>query len=227
MIRIIDIHISYKEKENIINALRGVSLDINEGDYTALIGPAGSGKSTLLGAIAGVISPDKGDIFLNKYRLNKLSRRKCAFVRAQFYGIIFQFSELINRFTIEENLYFAWYAAHKRKNIEEYKNRLTYLINMLKIDNILSVYPTKLSGGQMQKAAIARALIKDSSIILADEPSGDLDPENIELLKALFLEENSRGKTIFLVTHDMQLAFDAKTIYEFKDGKIHGIVKHD
>ena len=227
MIRINDVQISYKDKNDIVNAVKGVSFDINEGEYLALFGPAGSGKSTLLAAIAGMLIPDKGDIVINKYKLKKISRTKRALVRARQYGIILQFSEMVNRFTVAENLYFSWYAANRGVSETDFHDRLNRLTDRLDMKNLLDSFPAKLSGGQMQKAAIARAFIKNSPIILADEPSGDLDPANIEKVKELFLEENAEGKTIFLVTHDMKLAFDAKTIYEMKDGRLCDLIKHD
>lgn len=225
MIRINDIHISYSFHDSYIEALQGVSFDINDGDYVAMIGPSGSGKSTLISAVAGLIFPDKGDIFLDKARINRISRRKRAKLRAQNYGIIFQFSELINRFSVAENLKLAFEATHPDGDRETYMARLEYLSGFLELDKLLKLRPGRLSGGQLQKCAIARALIKDPPVILADEPSGDLDPDNIKVVQRLLKSENEAGKTIFMVTHDMNLAFDATTVYELRDGQISQIIK--
>lgn len=225
MIRINNVYINYEQNGETIEAVKGVSLDVNTNDYVALIGPSGSGKSSLIAAIAGLIDPLDGDIFIEKFRISKLSRSKKARVRAKNFGIIFQFSEMINRFTVEENLLMAYTASHGHGNLENYQTRLEYLCGKLDIYNLLGTFPSKLSGGQLQKTAIARALIKDAPIILADEPSGDLDPESIHRVKLLLREEHERGKGIFLVTHDMKLAFDAKTIFELRAGKISALLK--
>lgn len=225
MIRVNDVHIHYQQGEQTIHALRGVSLDINEGDYIAFIGPSGSGKSSLIAAIAGLVFPTAGDIFVDRYRINKISRGKRASLRATYFSVIFQFSEMIGRFTIRENLLMSWQACHGDQITSHFQERLEYLTAKLDIFNLLDAFPGQLSGGQLQKTAIARALIRDLPIILADEPSGDLDPETFVKVKNLFREEHDNGKGIFLVTHDMKLAFDAKTIFELRDGLISSIVK--
>ncbi len=225
MIRVNDVHIHYRQGEQTIHALRGVSLDINRGDYIALIGPSGSGKSSLIAAIAGLVFPTSGDIFVDRYRINKVSRGRRAAIRSTYYSVIFQFSEMLGRFTIRENLQLSWHACHGNHNPEKFFERLEYLSAKLDIFNLLDAYPGQLSGGQLQKTAIARALIRDLPIILADEPSGDLDPESFVQVKNLFQEEHENGKGIFLVTHDMKLAFDAKTIFELRNGVISDVVK--
>lgn len=225
MIRVNNIEVEYSQGSRRLMALRGVSLDINEGDYIALVGPSGSGKSTLIAAISGLLFPSSGDIFVDKYRMNKISRLKRAYVRSRYFSIIFQFSELLGRFTVKENLELSWFSAQGFSRKGQFLERLDYLVSRLDIYHILDRYPHELSGGQLQKSAIARALIRDLPFILADEPSGDLDPESSLQVKNLLLEELERGKGILLVTHDMKLAFDARTIYELREGKITGLLK--
>jgi len=231
MIRINNLHISYQRGNQKIGAINGVSLDLNDNDFTALIGHAGSGKSTLLGAISGLIEVEKGEIYLGKQRLSQMKRSTKAWYRGSQFAIIFQFSELINRYTIEENLLLSWRATHGESksnggNSESrFRERLAYICENLPLNELLSLYPYQISGGQLQIAAIARALIKDVPVILADEPSGDLDPQNMKKVATLFQKEHKAGKTILLVTHDMGLAMNARTVYEIKDGKIDKLVK--
>ncbi len=223
MIRVSDVHVEYAWESYKVEAIKGVTLDVNQGDYVAIVGPAGSGKSTLMSALAGLIFPRKGDIFFGKHCINKSSRARRARIRAENFGIIFQFSDMIGRFTVEENLRFSWQARNKSE--DGFEARLVYLIERLDMADLLKFRPSKLSGGQMQKAAIANALIKNAPFILADEPSGDLDPESLKLLKKLFVEESKSGKTIVLITHDTKLASDAKSIFELVDGKVAGVLK--
>ncbi|MCS6984477.1 MAG: ATP-binding cassette domain-containing protein [Leptospiraceae bacterium] len=225
MIRINNLHVEYRQGTSVQLALQGVSLDINEGDYIALVGPSGSGKSSLIAAVCGLVFPHEGDIFVDKYRINRISRARRAFVRSRYFSVIFQFSELLGRFTVRENLELSWISSHGFYKRGSFQDRLDYLVSRLDLYPLLDRFPHELSGGQLQKAAIARALIRDLSYILADEPSGDLDPESFLQVKNLFLEEQERGKGILLVTHDMKLAFDAKTIYELRQGKITGLLK--
>ena len=131
---------------------------------------------------------------------------------------------MLGRFTVEENLRFAYVAAHGKID-DKYEPRLKYLADKLDMHALLAAYPTKLSGGQLQKTAIARALIKDSAYILADEPSGDLDPESVSRVKKLLREEHERGKGILMVTHDHKLASDAKSVFEMRDGSISSLIK--
>lgn len=233
MIRILDVHIDYFQESQsfgsksvgaVVHALNGVTLDINTNDYVAIIGPSGSGKSTLITAVAGLIGVVKGDVYVDKYKITRARRGRQAKIRGRYFGIIFQFSEMLGRFTVEENLRFAYVAAHGRID-DAYAARLKYLADKLDMHALLAAYPTKLSGGQLQKTAIARALIKDSAYILADEPSGDLDPESVSRVKKLLREEHERGKGILLVTHDHKLASDAKSVFEMRDGTISSLIK--
>lgn len=230
MIRILDVHIDYvqnsvrKTEAAVVHALRGVTLDINTNDYVAIVGPSGSGKSTLITAIAGLIGTIKGDIYVDKFKITRARRARQAKIRGQYFGIIFQFSEMLSRFTVEENLRFAYVAAHGKID-DGYTEQLEYLTQKLDLLPLLPAYPGRLSGGQLQKTAIARALIKNAPFILADEPSGDLDPESVTRVKKLLREEHERGKGILLVTHDNKLASDAKSVFEMREGQISSLIK--
>lgn len=222
MIRINDVHIAFPYADREVRAVNGITFDVNAGDYLALVGPAGSGKSTLIAAIAGLIFPNQGEIYVDRFNIHKISRSERAQIRAEQFGIIFQFSEMLGRFSVLENLEIAY---RKSETGPAFNQRLDYLCERLEMRELLNRYPRKLSGGQLQKAAIAVALIRDLPYILADEPSGDLDPHSTKLLQKLLSEEHKAGKTIILVTHDMSLASKAKDIYEIVDGNINRIVK--
>ena len=222
MIRINDVHIAFPYADKEVRAVNGITFDVNAGDYLALVGPAGSGKSTLIAALAGLIFPSQGEVYVDRFNIHKISRSERARIRAEQFGIIFQFSEMLGRFSIIENLE----IAYQKPEIDlAFNLRLDYLCERLEMRELLKRYPSKLSGGQLQKAAIAVALIRDLPYILADEPSGDLDPHSTKLLQNLLSEEHKAGKTIILVTHDMNLASRAKDIYEIVDGNINRIVK--
>lgn len=201
-----------------------ISFDINNGDYTAIIGPSGSGKTTLLSILTGMLAPTSGEILYNTKKLHEMNRRDIATMRAHHLGLIFQFSELIGNLSIKENILLPALFTRKYSN-KEYETRCNYLLEKLKIAEFANQVPFKLSGGQIQKASIARSLINDPELLLADEPSGDLDPENREIVRDLFNDYNKQGLTILLVTHDMKLAFDAKTIYEMRSGKFIKVIK--
>ncbi|NCN09550.1 MAG: ABC transporter ATP-binding protein [Leptospira sp.] len=205
-------------------AVNSISFDVNAGDYVAIIGPSGSGKTTLLSLLTGLISPTSGEILYDHKKLSNLSRAALAKLRARDLGMIFQFSELVPNLTIEENILLPVVFTRKFSE-EEYHRKCEFLLERLDMKDIRHALPRELSGGQIQKAAIARSLINDPPILVADEPSGDLDPENSNLVQMLFMDYNKLGLTILLVTHDMNLAFDAKTIYEMKNGSFNQVIK--
>ncbi|TGN19332.1 ABC transporter ATP-binding protein [Leptospira idonii] len=205
-------------------AVRSISFDINQGDYVAIIGPSGSGKTTLLSLLTGMLSPTEGDILFDNKRLGQLSKKELAEMRASELGLVFQFSELVGNLNVRENILLPALFTRKFSNAE-YQRKCTYLIEHLKLENIQNKLPRELSGGQIQKTAIARSLINDPSILFADEPSGDLDPENSYLVQLLLNEFNKKNLSIILVTHDMKLAYDAQTIYEMKAGQFDQVIK--
>ena len=206
------------------NAVNSVSFDINPSDFIAIIGPSGSGKTTLLSLLTGMLTPTSGEVFYDTKNLAKIPSSELARLRARSLGLIFQFSELISNLSVKENILLPALFTKKFSD-KEYQVRCDYLMEKLELTSLAKQTPPKLSGGQIQKVSIARSLINDPEILLADEPSGDLDPENRSLVRELFNEYNQRGLTILLVTHDMRLAFDAKTIYEMRDGKFTKVIK--
>ncbi|TGK97882.1 ABC transporter ATP-binding protein [Leptospira levettii] len=205
-------------------AVSSVSFDVNQGDYVAIIGPSGSGKTTLLSMLTGMLSPTEGDILYDQIKLSQISKQELAEIRAHDLGLVFQFSELVGNLTIKENILLPALFTKKFSN-DDYIRKCDYLIDHLKLGDIQNSLPRTLSGGQIQKAAIARSLINDPAILFADEPSGDLDPENSYLVQLLLNEYNKRNHSIILVTHDMKLAFDAQTVYEMKNGRFEQVIK--
>ncbi|TGL14880.1 ATP-binding cassette domain-containing protein, partial [Leptospira levettii] len=169
-------------------------------------------------------SPTEGDILYDQIKLSQISKQELAEIRARDLGLVFQFSELVGNLTIKENILLPALFTKKFSN-DDYIRKCDYLIDHLKLGDIQNSLPRTLSGGQIQKAAIARSLINDPAILFADEPSGDLDPENSYLVQLLLNEYNKRNHSIILVTHDMKLAFDAQTVYEMKNGRFEQVIK--
>jgi putative ABC transport system ATP-binding protein len=191
-------------------ALEHINLEINKGEFVCLIGESGSGKSTLLSLLSTLLKPTSGEIFFENTNYKDI--KDIDNFRKTNIGFIFQFHYLINYLTVKENIKLA---NEKATNDEIYN-----LLKILKIENLLDKYPNEISGGQKQRVAIARALINRPKVIIADEPTGNLDSKNslnvFEILKKL----SESGTTIIVATHDKELAKFANKIYEVKDGKI-------
>lgn len=191
-------------------ALEHINLEINIGEFICLIGESGSGKSTLLSLLSTLLKPTSGEIFFENTNYKDI--KDIDNFRKTNIGFIFQFHYLINYLTVKENIKLA---NEKATNDEIYN-----LLKILKIENLLDKYPNEISGGQKQRVAIARALINRPKVIIADEPTGNLDSKNslnvFEILKKL----SEEGTTIIVATHDKELAKFANKIYEVKDGKI-------
>ena len=191
-------------------ALENINLEINKGEFICLIGESGSGKSTLLSILSTLLKPTSGELFFENTNYKDI--KDIDSFRKTNIGFIFQFHYLINYLTVKENIKLA---NEKATNDEIYN-----LLKILKIENLLDKYPNEISGGQKQRVAIARALINKPKVIIADEPTGNLDSKNslnvFEILKNL----SEEGTTIIVATHDKELAKFANKIYEVKDGKI-------
>lgn len=225
MIRVLDVHLDYYSHGTTVEALKGVTYDINESEFVALVGPSGSGKSTLIAATCGLLSPKRGSIDIYMHRLTGVSRERRAQIRSQFISMIFQFGEMLRRFTVYEN--FKTFYASSRTPIDRdpFKKRLDYLNEMLDLRDMYDAFPYDLSGGERQKVAIAAAFLRQTPVILADEPSADLDQENVKRVKELFKVEKTKGASILLATHDQDFAMAADTVYGLKDGVIQDSIK--
>lgn len=207
----------YGKGENQVNALDHVSLTIEKGEFTAIIGPSGSGKSTLLHAIAGVDVPTSGKVYLEGQDVYAGSNEKLAIFRRRQVGLIYQFHNLIPTLNVVENITLP-ILMDKRKINEEWLNDL---LNLLGLNDRRSHLPNQLSGGQQQRVAIGRALMNAPAVMLADEPTGSLDSRNGQEIIHLLKESHKKYKqTLIIVTHDENIALQADRIICISDGKV-------
>lgn len=210
---------TYGKGDSLVKAVDNVSLSVKEGEFVAIIGASGSGKSTLLHMIGGVDRPDKksGEIIIEGKNITKLNDNKLALFRRQKIGIIYQFYNLIPVLTVRENITLP--VDLEKKDVDE--KYLEQLIDALGLKNRETHLPNQLSGGQQQRVAIGRALFNRPALILADEPTGNLDSKSgAEIVKLLKLANEKYHQTIILVTHDLEIAKQANRIITFGDGKI-------
>jgi putative ABC transport system ATP-binding protein len=201
-----------------IKALNGVSLEIYEGDFVSIVGKSGSGKSTLMHIIGLLDTPSTGKVILNNKDVSKLDEENLASIRNKEIGFVFQAFNLLSRATVLENVLLPLQYSTTPKN--QWEKRALEMISLVDLTERVSNKSNELSGGQKQRVAIARALVNSPSIILADEPTGNLDSKTgAEIIKK-FIELNKLGKTIILVTHDMELAKITEKRFVLKDGEL-------
>lgn len=209
---------TYVLGEQIVNALKGVSLDINKGEYLALMGPSGSGKSTLMNIMGCLDSPSQGEYWLNQKEVSKMSDSELSSVRNEEIGFVFQTFNLLNRMTALENVALPLvYSGITRRNREE---RAALVLERVGLQDRMQHKPNELSGGQRQRVAVARALVNNPNLLLADEPTGNLDTKTSHEIMALFEEIHNQGNTIVLVTHEEDIAQHAKSIVRLRDGMV-------
>ena len=199
-------------------ALRGVNLRINEGEFVAIIGPSGSGKSTLLNLIAGLDRPTEGSIHVQSVEVSGLDEERLARWRGGAVGVVFQFFQLLPTLTALENVMLAM-ELNGRFRGERRQQALDRLASV-GLAGLADHLPSELSGGEQQRVAVARALANDPPLLLADEPTGNLDWATGERIVELLRQLNARGKTVVLVTHERALAAKAQRIVEMRDGKV-------
>jgi putative ABC transport system ATP-binding protein len=201
-----------------VRALRGADLEVDRGEFVAVMGPSGCGKSTLLNIVAGLDVPDEGEVAVAGERLTGMDENQLALMRRRHIGIVFQFFNLLEGMTALENVVMpAVIAGRKRKAAEA---RARDLLDLLGIGDKAKQAPGVLSGGQRQRLAIARALANEPTVLLADEPTGALDSEGGEEVLELFRRLHEGGQTILLVTHDQPVADAAQRIVRMKDGRV-------
>jgi lipoprotein-releasing system ATP-binding protein len=200
--------------------LNDISFQVKTNELVSILGPSGSGKSTLLQIIGLLNQADKGQITLDGIEYAQLSEKDKGIFRNQKLGFVFQFHNLLGEFTCEENIYFPLYIREKKIN-EEQKDLYNHICTKLGISHLAKKYPSQLSGGEQQRIAVARALINKPSILLADEPTGNLDNTNAQNLYDLFLElKNDWQQRIIMVTHNEQLTKQSDQIIYLNSGKI-------
>ena len=218
LIKLEDVHKIYELEGTEIPALNGISLSINKGDFVALIGPSGSGKSTAMNLVGCLDLASKGEIYLGEHNIKHLSESDLAQIRGKQIGFIFQTFNLVPSLTALENV--ALPMAFQNVSRSARLKRAHELLEQVGLSDRMNHLPNQLSGGQKQRVAIARSLINDPEIILADEPTGNLDTKTGEEIMRLLYNLNKKGKTIILVTHNPDLTKLANKIIRLKDGKL-------
>ena len=218
MIQMRDIVKRYTLGGEVINALDHVSMDIKDGEYLSIIGPSGSGKSTLMNIIGCLDLPDEGSYQLNGKEITKYSQRQLARLRGEHIGFIFQGFNLLNRLDAIENVELP--LIYQKIGVRERRARAKEALDMVGLGDRLKHRPNQLSGGQQQRVAIARALAARPQLILADEPTGNLDSKTGQDLMKLLRDLNESGKTIVIITHDANVAAQARRTLRIVDGHI-------
>lgn len=203
---------------NQVHALTDVSFSVEQGEYVAIMGESGSGKSTLLNILATLDKPTKGDVFLEGKLLSKIKEKEISTFRRDNLGFVFQDFNLLDTFTLQDNIFLPLVLSGK--NYRDMISRLRPIAPKLGIEEILLKYPYEVSGGQKQRAAIARAIITNPKLILADEPTGALDSRSSDSVLKIFSDINKDGQTILMVTHSTKAASHAGRVLFIKDGEV-------
>ncbi|WP_326910214.1 ABC transporter ATP-binding protein [Sedimentibacter sp. MB31-C6] len=204
---------------NNVQALRNISFSVEQGEFIAIMGESGSGKTTLLNILAHLDKPTSGDLYLNEKNLTSIKESEITAFRRNNLGFVFQDFNLLDTFSIKDNILLPLVLSGKK--YEEMNTRLIPIARKLGIGDLLVKFPYEVSGGQKQRAAIARALITNPQLILADEPTGSLDSKASEQLLQLFTKINEEGQTILMVTHSIRAASNAGRVLFIKDGEVY------
>ena len=218
IIQFIDVFKTYQSGSQPVTALEAVNLSLNAGDFATIMGPSGGGKTTLLNLLAGLDLPDRGQIILNGRKVSDFSDHELTLLRRKEIGIVFQFFNLMPTLTVMENIELPLLLAHSSRTDEKHIKILLDYVGLL---HRAESFPNELSGGEMQRVAIARALVHRPSILLADEPTGNLDSENgLKILDLMKQASTDFGATVIMVTHNPQVAKIGNRHYEIRDGKL-------
>lgn len=217
IIEVKDLWKSYGKGEAKVDALKGINLNIKQGEFASLLGPSGSGKSTLLHILGAMDKPTMGQVFVNGTDIGTLSDSKLNNIRLKGIGFIFQTFNLVSTLTALENVMLPMKLNGIRG--KKAKEKALELLELVELKNRASHYPKEMSGGQKQRVAIARAIANEPSLILADEPTGNLDSENGERVMEMLLKLNAKGHTIVMVTHNEELAKRTSRTLFMKDGR--------
>ncbi len=214
-----DVVKSFKVGSSDVTILKGISFQVKPGEFLSIVGPSGNGKSTLLNMITGIDRPSSGEIIVTGQPVHKMSEDQLAAWRGEHVGIIFQFFQMLPALSLLQNVILPMDLAGKYKPRER-RERAMHLLEIVGLKDQMQKLPSMVSGGQQQRAAIARALANDPPLLIADEPTGNLDSRTSHDVFDLFAEVVSRGKTLLMVTHDKELAQRVPRVVEIMDGRI-------
>ncbi|HIF02247.1 MAG TPA: ABC transporter ATP-binding protein [Nitrospinaceae bacterium] len=220
IIRFKDVYKYYYTGDEKVTALSGVSLEFQQGDFVSIMGPSGGGKTTFLNCLGGLDFPDQGEIYLNDRLLNNLSDKELTELRRKEIGFVFQFFNLMPTLTVQENIELPLLISRSARTESK---QVQSLLNYVGLLHRAKSFPAELSGGEMQRVAIARALVHRPSIILADEPTGNLDSENgVKILELMSKACTDFKTTVVMATHNLQIADYGNRHFEIRDGKTTG-----
>jgi putative ABC transport system ATP-binding protein len=219
MINITDLHKTYRRGDEVVDAIRGIDLKINDGDFVVIIGPSGGGKSTLLNLIGGIDHPTSGSIQYSGYELAGASEEDLTLFRRDHIGFVFQFYNLLFSLNAVENVLLPLMA--KKVPMKVVREKAIKVLTQVGLSHRLTHLPSELSGGEQQRVAIARSIIAEPELVLADEPTGDLDSVATREINQLMHQLNQEmGITFIVATHNLLLTENATCVYELRDGKI-------
>jgi putative ABC transport system ATP-binding protein len=219
LVEVVDVVKSFPVGDGEVTVLKGICLEVKNGEFVTIVGPSGNGKSTLLNMITGIDRPTSGQVIVTGQEVNKMSENKLAAWRGQHVGIIFQFFQMLPALSLLQNIMLPMDFA-KKYSPRERRERAMHLLEIVGLEDQANKLPSMVSGGQQQRAAIARALANDPSLIVADEPTGNLDTRTANDIFDLFTKLVGEGKTMLMVTHDKELARRVPRVVEIIDGRI-------
>jgi putative ABC transport system ATP-binding protein len=219
LVRLINIIKSFPVGDSEVTVLKGLSFNVDRGEFVSIVGPSGNGKSTLLNMITGIDRPTAGEVFVNDLEIHKMTENQLAAWRGQHVGIVFQFFQMLPALSLIQNIILPMDFARKYSQMER-RERALELLETVGLADQADKLPSMVSGGEQQRAAIARALANDPDLIVADEPTGNLDTRTARDIFDLFMKLVDQGKTMLMVTHDKELARQVPRVVEIIDGKI-------
>jgi len=219
IVQVVDVIKSFPLGGGEITILKGISFDVGQGEFVSIVGPSGNGKSTLLNMITGIDRPTGGQVIVSGHQVHKMSENQLAAWRGEQVGIIFQFFQMLPALSLLQNIMLPMDFAHKYSTRQR-RERAMSLLETVGLADQANKLPGLVSGGEQQRAAIARALANDPDLLIADEPTGNLDTRNAHNIFDLFSELVAQGKTLLMVTHDKELARRVPRVIEIIDGRI-------
>lgn len=219
IVEVIDVVKSFPVGDGEVTVLKGLSLNVENGEFISIVGPSGNGKSTLLNMITGIDKPTDGEVIVTGREIHNLSENKLAAWRGEHVGIVFQFFQMLPALSLLQNIILPMDFANKYSNREK-RERAMHLLEIVSLADQANKLPSMVSGGQQQRAAIARALANDPNLIVADEPTGNLDTRSANDVFDLFIKLVDQGKTMIMVTHNKELSRRVPRVVEIIDGKI-------